>query len=187
MPDDTLTLSESLDAQKNWKDNYGSRLQTWVMAPVSCAWNFYIASDDNSVLNLSPDTNPEHKVQIANVPGWTGWKQWDRYPDQQKGTVNLEEGQLYYLEAIQKEGGGGDHLSVAWECTEHGFTRDVIPADSTVLTFSGTHPSKSPSKAPTSSPETDAPTPSPSKNPTASPVTNAPSPSQTINRLLVSN
>ena len=39
---------------------------------------------------------------------------------------DTEEGQLYYLEAIQKEGGGGDHLSVAWECTEHGFIRDVI-------------------------------------------------------------
>ena len=147
-----MILRESLDSPVNWKDNYGSRLQTWIMAPATCAWNFYIASDDSSVLHLSPDTNPEHKVEIANVPAWTGWKEWERY-DSQNGTVNLVEGELYYLEAIQKEGGGGDHLSVAWECLEHGIVRDVISADSTMLTFSGTHPSKSPSKAPTSSPQ----------------------------------
>ena len=51
-PDDTDILSSTLEAPTSIGDNYGQRLQTLIMPPVTCDWNFYIASDDNSVLYL---------------------------------------------------------------------------------------------------------------------------------------
>ena len=113
-PDDT-TIVKSLEGPTNFADHYGSRLQAYIVPPVTCDWNFYIASDDNSQLHLSTDDHPANKTQVAYVPGWTNSRQWKKYGTQ-KGTRSLEAGKFYYLEAIQKEGGGGDNLAVAWEC-----------------------------------------------------------------------
>src|SRR5206468_9364270 len=61
-----------------------------------------------------------HKTQIASVPGWTGFREYtlrtgDNAP--LSGTVStpitLVAGNRYYLEALYKEGGGGDHCEVA--------------------------------------------------------------------------
>ena len=38
----------------------------------------------------------------------------DHYTQQRSASVPLVAGQRYYLEALQKEGGGGDHVEVAW-------------------------------------------------------------------------
>ena len=37
------------------------------------------------------------------------------YPQQQSESIYLAGGQRYYIEALQKEGSGGDNLSVAWQ------------------------------------------------------------------------
>lgn len=131
-PDDTEILGTSLEAPTNIGDNYGQRLQTFITPPVTCDWNFYIASDDNSVLRLSTDNDPLNKVQVAGVWDWTGPKQWKKYASQ-TGTVSLVKGEEYYLEAIHKEGGGGDNLAIGWECIEHGISLDVIGAEYTRL------------------------------------------------------
>lgn len=131
-PDDTEILGTSLEAPTKIGDNYGQRLQTFITPPVTCDWNFYIASDDNSVLRLSTDNDPLNKVQVAGVWDWTGPKQWKKYASQ-TGTVSLVKGEEYYLEAIHKEGGGGDNLAIGWECIEHGISLDVIGAEYTRL------------------------------------------------------
>ena len=131
-PDVTEILGTSLQAPTNIGDNYGQRLQTLIVPPVTCDWNFYIASDDNSVLRLSTDNDPLNKVFVAGVWYWTSPKQWKKYASQ-KGTVSLVKGQEYYLEAIHKEGGGGDNLAIGWECIEHGISLNVIGAEYTRL------------------------------------------------------
>ena len=112
-------------------DNFGSRLQTYITPEVTCNYTFYIASDDNGGLSLSSDINPSNKLQIAYVRGWTSSRQWDKYPEQQSPPIFLEKGIQYYLEAIYKEGGGGDRLAIAWECSDHNITLDVIDASHT--------------------------------------------------------
>ncbi|MHC4463157.1 MAG: PA14 domain-containing protein, partial [Planctomycetota bacterium] len=74
-----------------------------------------MASDDASELWLSTGENPANKVMIANVPGWTNSRVWDKYPEQRSASITLTGGQRYYIEALQKEHGGGDNLAVAWE------------------------------------------------------------------------
>jgi hypothetical protein len=96
-------------------DNYGMRLRGYLIPPATGDYTFWISSDDGSALLLSTDSLPGNKKIIAQVPGWTHVEQWDKYPDQISIPLSLEENHRYYIEALLKEEGGGDHLTVAWE------------------------------------------------------------------------
>ena len=131
-PDVTEILDISLQAPMNIGDSYGQRLQTLIVPPVTCDWNLYISSDNQSELNLSTDADPTNKQTIASVGEWTYNREWKKFASQ-KGTVSLEQGQIYYLEAIHKAGGHGDNLAVGWECVAHGIALNVIGAEYTKL------------------------------------------------------
>ena len=99
----------------NIGDSYGSRWRAYLCPPYDGAYTFYISSDDSSDLYLSPNQSEAAKLRIARVNGWTTSRYWDKYPsDQESPAINLIGGQLYYIEALQKEGGGGDNLAVGW-------------------------------------------------------------------------
>jgi len=98
----------------DWADNYGTRVRGYVHPPATGDYVFFIASDDASELRLSTDADPAHATLIAHVDDYSAPRQWDRFPSQRSTPVRLEEGRRYYTEALQKEGEGGDHLSVAW-------------------------------------------------------------------------
>ncbi|MFM7101328.1 MAG: PA14 domain-containing protein, partial [Verrucomicrobiota bacterium] len=95
-------------------DNYGQRLRGFVVPPVSGNYTFWIASDDGGQLWLSTDDTPANRRQIASVNGWTPSRDWTREPNQQSAPVSLQAGRAYYVEALMKEGGGGDNLAVRW-------------------------------------------------------------------------
>ena len=122
---DATSIVKSLEGPTNFAEAYGSRLQAYVVPPVTCVWNFYISSDDHSKLFLSTDDLPANKAEIAYVSGNTGPRQWNKFASQ-KGTRSLEAGKFYYLEAIHKEILGGDNLAVAWECTNQGIGLEII-------------------------------------------------------------
>lgn len=113
------------EAPRDWADSYGTRMRAYLYAPTSGSYTFWIASDDNSELWLSSSDQPASAQRIASVPGYTAYQQWNKYAQQQSTAVTLQAGQLYYIEALQKEGVGGDHLSVAWQAP--GGPREVIP------------------------------------------------------------
>jgi hypothetical protein len=104
----------TFEAPQDWEDNYGTRLRGYIIAPNTGIFYFWISSDDNSELWLSPSTNPADKTLIASVPGWTWPREWAKYSQQQSAGISLTAGQKYYVEALQKEGGGGDNLAVGW-------------------------------------------------------------------------
>ncbi|MCB0154992.1 MAG: discoidin domain-containing protein, partial [Anaerolineae bacterium] len=108
-------LLTSFEAPTNWADNYGTRLRGYLYPPVSGQYRFWIAGDDNSELWLSTDESSANAVRIANVPGWSNSREWNKFSEQQSSLITLQAGQRYYIEALQKEGGGGDHLAVAWQ------------------------------------------------------------------------
>ena len=122
-PSETELLS-SFDAPRPFADDYGQRLSGYLHPPSSGVYQFWIAADDVGVLKLSTDDNPANAVVIAEAGEWTGALQWDKYPSQTSGTVELEAGQRYYIEALSKEADGKDNLSVAWVIP--GQERDVI-------------------------------------------------------------
>lgn len=98
-------------------DDYGQRVRGYVTAPLTGPYTFWIASDDHGELWLSPSDSPGAKRKIANVDSWTSWQDWSNggNPMQRSVPITLEAGKRYYIEALQKEAGGGDNLSVGWQ------------------------------------------------------------------------
>ena len=109
------TIQTIFEAPNEFAENYGQRMRALVVAPLSGFYTFWIASDDGGALFLSTNEDPAQKVQIAAVGSWTASREWTKEPGQQSATnISLVAGQRYYIEALQKEGGGGDNLAVRW-------------------------------------------------------------------------
>jgi hypothetical protein len=108
-------LGHSFEGPTNWADNYGTRIRGYLNPITSGSYTFWIASDDSSELWLSTDADPSHKSRIAYVSGYTSEYQWNKYTSQQSSAISLVAGQSYYIEALHKEGTGGDSIAVAWQ------------------------------------------------------------------------
>lgn len=122
-PDYTGYLTSFTTAQ-DVADNYSRRLTGQIVAPATGTYVFWIASDDASRLYLSTTSSAANKVQIANLSGYTSFQNWDANASQKSANITLTAGQSYYMEVQHQEGGGGDHVSVAWQGP--GFTRTPI-------------------------------------------------------------
>ncbi|MES2924794.1 MAG: PA14 domain-containing protein [Verrucomicrobiota bacterium] len=101
-------------------DNYGQKLSGYLRAPDSGSFTFWIASDDGSELWLSTDSNPANKVKIAYTLNFTNSREWGKYATQNSAAITLEGGKFYYIEALHKEGIGGDNLAVSWSGPDFG-------------------------------------------------------------------
>ena len=112
---DGSDLITKFEAPQNWGDNYGQRVRGFVLPPVTGAYTFFIASDDASELWLSTDATPANKQKICGVNSCTGPNEWGKFPEQKSQPVTLEAGKRYYIEALHKEAGGGDHVSAGWQ------------------------------------------------------------------------
>ncbi|MGB1252927.1 MAG: PA14 domain-containing protein, partial [Candidatus Promineifilaceae bacterium] len=122
----TTQLIPQFEIPVNASDAYGARVHGYIAAPTTGEYTFWLASDDNGLLRLSSDVNPSNLVDIATVSTWAPSRQWDWRPEQQSAPITLQAGELYYVEALMKEQGGGDNLSVAWQTP--GGTRQLIPS-----------------------------------------------------------
>ena len=117
-------LITSFEGPTNWADYYGTRIRGYLYPPADGNYTFWIASDDAGSLRLSTDDDPCHAVQIAYVANWTDSRQWNKEGNQQSSPKPLLARHKYYIEALQKEGGGGDNIAVAWQGP--GITQQVI-------------------------------------------------------------
>ncbi len=105
----------SIEGPSNAGDNYGSRIRGYIHPPVSGAYTFWLASDDYGELYLGTSADPASAARIAYVQGYTNSREWTKYASQKSAAINLTAGQKYYIEVLQKEGGGGDNVAVAWQ------------------------------------------------------------------------
>ncbi len=106
-------------------DNYGSMVRGYLIPPVSGSYTFWISTDDYGELRIGTDANPAGATVRAAVNGYSDRFQWTKYPAQQSAPITLTAGTPYYIEARQKEAGGGDHVQVAWQGP--GITQQIIP------------------------------------------------------------
>jgi len=98
----------------NRGDNYGTHVRGYLYPPADGSYTFWISSDDHSRLWLSTDDNPANKSLICQVIGNTAALEWTKYPEQQSQPVTLQAGKKYYIEALHRDGTGGDNLAVGW-------------------------------------------------------------------------
>lgn len=113
-------LTNGFEAPLNVGDNYGQRLRALLTPPTTGNYVFYIASDDASELWLSTDDTPARRQLIARVATWTDSRVYQESRDgnaavQKSAPQALTAGRSYYIEALMKEGGGGDNLAVTWQ------------------------------------------------------------------------
>lgn len=121
---DITAYTQNFKAPTSFGDNYGQRLSGYVIPQETGNYTFWIASDDGGELSISSDSSAANKKRIATVNGSVGEEQWTAQANQQSAVIALLAGQRYYIEALQKEGGGGDHLAVAWQGPS--FARTLI-------------------------------------------------------------
>jgi HYR domain/Concanavalin A-like lectin/glucanases superfamily/Secretion system C-terminal sorting domain/PA14 domain len=116
------TSTALVAASKAWNlgDLYGTRVRGFVTAPATGAFIFNITGDDQTRLFISTDENPATKVLVASVPAWTYEFEYTKYPEQTSGTYNLIAGRSYYIEILQKEGGGSDGWGLSWKTPSNG-------------------------------------------------------------------
>ena len=120
------TIQPIFEAPNEFAENYGQRMRALLVAPLSGNYTFWIASDDGGALFLSTNEDPAQRVQIAAVGGWTNSREWTKEPNQQSATnIALVAGQRYYIEALQKEGGGGDNLAVRWRLPNNAIEEPI--------------------------------------------------------------
>lgn len=113
-PDGSAYL-RSFETPINWADDYGTRVRGYIQPPSNGDYIFWIASDNQSQLWLSTSLDPADISLIASVPDWTRPREWNKYSSQLSPAIPLVAGQKYYIEALHKEGAGGDNLAVAWQ------------------------------------------------------------------------
>ena len=113
-PDSVTVLDTLFEAPSSVADSYGQRVHGFFIPSQTGDHTFVMASDDGGELWLSTDADPANKVLIAWVSGWTSSRQWNpvKYASQLSSPIGLVAGQPYYIEALMKEGGGGDNLAV---------------------------------------------------------------------------
>lgn len=115
--------------------NYGSEIVGYFYPPTTGDYVFYIASDDGGNLYLSTNSDPANKKLIAQETGWSNARNyttigggstveakcsitftghaWPTTDPSGGAKITLTAGTAYYIQALHKEGGGGDYLSVA--------------------------------------------------------------------------
>ncbi|MFM6247317.1 MAG: Calx-beta domain-containing protein, partial [Dolichospermum sp.] len=103
-----------LTPSQNVGDNFSRRVTGWITAPSTGSYQFYVAADDDVRLYLGTTELATSKVLIASQSGWVGFQQWTAKSSQKSVSINLVQGQRYYIEVQHREARGGDHLSVAW-------------------------------------------------------------------------
>jgi hypothetical protein len=117
--------------------NYGVQMAGYFYPPATGDYVFWISSDDNSNLYLSADEDPANKKLIAQENGWSNPRTWDAvgggnstieaknsstctntaWPTRDTANggarITLTKGKAYYIQALMRQGSGGDNRAVA--------------------------------------------------------------------------
>ncbi len=106
---------DTMNPPINFADNYGQKVTAWFHPPETGEYTFWLCCDDSGELWLSKDPeDPESFERVAVVVPYTALNVWDAQSGQRSKQILLEEGKSYYMRALHKEGGGHDHLQVAY-------------------------------------------------------------------------
>ncbi|MBL7739475.1 MAG: fibronectin type III domain-containing protein [Chitinophagaceae bacterium] len=131
----------------NSGNNYGMRVYGYICPPTTGSYTFWIASDDNGELWLSTSSSPANKVRIAYHTSNTSSRQWNKFATQKSAAITLTAGQLYYVEALMKEGSGSDNMAVGWAKPGQSTSApsEVIPGSQLLTQIPDAQPPTAPS------------------------------------------
>jgi hypothetical protein len=139
----------SFETPSGQGSSYAERVSALFTAPQTTDYVFFLASDDDSDLFLSTDSNPANKQLIAQETVWSNSRQWltsgggsvlaskrsDTFASTTwptGNTISLTAGVQYYLEGVHHQGSGGDAFAVTFK-----FAGAPAPADGSAPTLTG--------------------------------------------------
>lgn len=141
---------EGINSGSGW-DNTIQQMQAYLVAPATGDYKFAVAADDGVLLYLSTDENPANKVAIAGHNSWTGDYDYTKMPEQMSGTISLVAGNRYYIELVEKNGGGGFNVSATWQKPgDAAITSANRPIPASALQYYGANGPMSLTKGPSS-------------------------------------
>ncbi len=111
---DILTESKSPDLGV---DNYNMQMWAWVTIPEDGEYQWWVHSDDQSVLYVSTDDSWANVEEVAVVSGWMSgndWRQSDGGGNNMSAFTPYAAGQKLAVWAVMTERGGGDNLGIGW-------------------------------------------------------------------------
>jgi len=118
----------------NVADKYAARYRGYICAPLTGSYTFFLVSDDEGELYISPNDDPANKVKQAYIYGAVAYPgQWEKFPTQKTVAISLVAGQRYYVEALHKENTGGDNLIVGWRTPAMGANATPVVVPGAVL------------------------------------------------------
>jgi hypothetical protein len=136
-------------------ENYGAQMVGYFYPPATGDYIFFVSSDDGGNLYLSTDDTAANKKLIAQESGWSNARMWDsvggtstveaknsstftgtEWPTKDTvsggAQITLTQGRAYYIEALAKDGTGGDYLAVAVAAPD-GSIDQTLPIPGTYL------------------------------------------------------
>jgi hypothetical protein len=115
-PDETEFI-QAFDSRIIYRNDtheaYGGRMSGWLIPEESGDYELFIKSDDAGQLFLSPDDDPAKATLIAEETTCCGAFEESGAPET-SAPITLVAGRRYFIQALWKEGGGGDFAQVAW-------------------------------------------------------------------------
>ena len=99
---------------RNLGSDYGVRVYGWITPPKNGNYTFFLRSDDASELWLSGDESPSTTLIAFESACCEGFKEPAEGVNETSVPQALVGGQKYFIEVLNKEGGGGDFVEVAW-------------------------------------------------------------------------
>jgi hypothetical protein len=99
----------------NAGNDYGVRLWGFFIPPTNGNYTFYVRSDDHAEVFLSKDHNPANKQLVASQTG--SGRPYDDANGYPRFSIvsGLVGGSMYFFEALLKEGGGEDYMTVVYK------------------------------------------------------------------------
>ncbi|HON09136.1 MAG TPA: PA14 domain-containing protein, partial [Verrucomicrobiota bacterium] len=120
---DLVEEINSFTISSNRFDDYGVRVNGYLIPSSTGMYQFRIYSDDESRFYLSTDESPDNLQLIVRYPdGLCCNFGWESAP------VKLEANKVYYFESLLKEGSSTDYLTVSWR-TPVNSTYTTIPGE----------------------------------------------------------
>ena len=112
----------------NTLSDVGHAIQAYLTVPVTGLYKFNVTGDDNTILFISSDEDPENKqAHQCLVSSWTRMTEHDKFIYQSTSNILLEKGKYYYIEINSNDGGGSEHFSAFWQTpfTEAGVWKRI--------------------------------------------------------------
>ncbi len=117
-------MVDIFEGPTNRGNNYGERICGYICPPQTGDYTFWTSGDDNNQISIMMPGTDTLKV-LAYVSGYTYPRAWDWMPSQQSEPIHLEAGQMYLVEGLLQEGGGGDNFAVGWQLPDGTLERPI--------------------------------------------------------------